>query len=304
MYNGILIFDKPQDFTSHDVVAKLRGILRQKKIGHAGTLDPMATGVLVILLGNATRASDYASARKKEYVAGLRLGITTDTQDITGKILTEKEHNITEDTLAKALEGFMGTQSQLPPMYSAVSVGGTRLYKLARQGVEIERRARDIEIEEIEILGKSGEDYILRIVCSKGTYVRTICHDIGQALGCGGCMSSLRRTAIGPFNGDDALDFDKVKELCDSGELEKVLRPTDSAFENLPSVTLNQKGMARALNGAFISAHELETGEIPPCDELCKIYDPDGNFIMLGRGGELDRGGNAIFCHKTFFIKD
>ena len=117
-------------------------------------------------------------------------------------------------------------------------------------------------------------------------------------------MSALRRTAIGPLNGNDALDFDKVKELCDSGELEKVLRPTDSAFENLPSVTLNQKGMARALNGAFISAHELETGEIPPCDELCKIYDPDGNFIMLGRGGELDRGGNAIFCHKTFFIKD
>ena len=304
MYNGILIFDKPQDFTSHDVVAKLRGILRQKKIGHAGTLDPMATGVLVILLGNATRASDYASARSKEYVAGLRLGITTDTQDITGKILAQNEHNISEDTLLKTLEGFMGTQAQLPPMYSAVSVGGTRLYKLARQGVEIERNARDIEIEEIELLGKEGEDYLIRVVCSKGTYIRTLCHDIGQALGCGACMSSLRRITIGGFTADNALDFDRVKELCDKGELESVLHPTDSAFENLPATTLNEKGMARAVNGAFISADEIKEGEIPADNELCRVYDGDGNFIMLGRGGELDRGGKAIFCHKTFFIRD
>lgn len=304
MYNGILIFDKPQDFTSHDVVAKLRGILRQKKIGHAGTLDPMATGVLVILLGNATRASDYASARSKEYIAGLRLGITTDSQDITGKVISSVEHNVTEDMLAKTLEGFMGNLSQLPPMYSAVSVGGTRLYKLARQGVEIERQARNIEIEEIEILGKEGEDYLIRVVCSKGTYVRTICHDIGAALGCGGCMSSLRRTSIGGFSADNALDFDKVKTLCDEGKLEQVLYPTDSAFENLPAVHLNSKGMARAVNGAFISADEIAEGNIPNDDQLCRVYDTDRNFIMLGRGGELDRGGRALFCHKTFFIKD
>lgn len=304
MYNGILIFDKPEDFTSHDVVAKLRGILRQKKIGHAGTLDPMATGVLVILLGNATRASDYASARTKEYVAGLKLGITTDTQDITGKVLTRCEHNVTRQMLEQKLTEFLGTQAQLPPMYSAVSVGGTRLYKLARQGLEIERQSRDIEIEEIELLGETDGIFYLRVVCSKGTYIRTLCHDIGAALGCGGCMASLRRTAIGPFVAENALDFDSVKALHDEGGLEKVLHSTDSAFENMPAVHLNQKGMARAINGAFISADEIAEGDIPANDTLCRVYDPEGNFIMLGRGGELDRGGNALFCHKTFFIRD
>lgn len=304
MYNGILIFDKPQDFTSHDVVAKLRGILRQKKIGHAGTLDPMATGVLVILLGNATRASDYASARTKEYVAGLKLGVTTDTQDITGKVLTECEHNVTREMLEQKLTEFLGTQAQLPPMYSAVSVGGTRLYKLARQGVEIERQSRDIEIEEIELLGETDGVFNLRIVCSKGTYIRTLCHDIGAALGCGGCMASLRRTAIGPFTAESALDFDKVKVLHESGEFERVLHSTDSAFENMPAVYLNEKGMARAVNGAFISQNEIAEGDIPAGDALCRVYDTQGEFIMLGRGGELDRGGNALFCHKTFFIRD
>ncbi len=304
MYNGILIFDKPQDFTSHDVVAKLRGILRQKKIGHAGTLDPMATGVLVILLGNATRASDYASARTKEYVAGLKLGVTTDTQDITGKVLTECEHNVTREMLEQKLTEFLGTQAQLPPMYSAVSVGGTRLYKLARQGVEIERQSRDIEIEEIELLGETDGVFNLRIVCSKGTYIRTLCHDIGAALGCGGCMASLRRTAIGPFTAECALDFDKVKVLHESGEFERVLYSTDSAFENMPAVYLNEKGMARAVNGAFISQNEIAEGDIPAVDALCRVYDSQGEFIMLGRGGELDRGGNALFCHKTFFIRD
>ena len=304
MYNGILIFDKPASFTSHDVVAKLRGILRQKKIGHAGTLDPMATGVLVILLGNATRASDYASARTKEYVAGLKLGITTDTQDITGKVLTQHEHSVTRQMLEQKLTEFLGTQAQLPPMYSAVSVGGTRLYKLARQGVEIERQSRDIEIEEIELLGETDGIFYLRVVCSKGTYIRTLCHDIGAALGCGGCMASLRRTAIGPFTAENALNFDLVKALHDGGELEKEIHPTDSAFENMPEVHLNQKGMARAVNGAFISADEIAQGEIPANNSLCRVYDPEGNFIMLGRGGELDRGGNALFCHKTFFIRD
>ncbi len=304
MYNGILIFDKPQDFTSHDVVAKLRGILRQKKIGHAGTLDPMATGVLVILLGNATRASDYASARTKEYVAGLKLGITTDTQDTTGNVLTECEHNVTRQVLEQKLTEFLGTQAQLPPMYSAVSVGGTRLYKLARQGVEIERQSRDIEIEEIELLGETDGAFDLRIVCSKGTYIRTLCHDIGASLGCGGCMSSLRRTAIGGFRVEDALDFDKVKQLHEEGRLEKVLFPTDSAFDDMPSVYLNEKGVSRAVNGAFISADEINDGSIPDTDVLCRVYDTKGDFIMLGRGGELDRGGRALFCHKTFFIRD
>ncbi|MBR5903389.1 MAG: tRNA pseudouridine(55) synthase TruB, partial [Clostridia bacterium] len=168
MYNGILVFDKPQSFTSHDVVAKMRGILRQKKIGHAGTLDPMATGVLVVLLGNATRASDYAAAQTKEYIAGLRLGTVTDSQDITGKVLEERDVQVTQEQLEQTLRGFTGDISQLPPMFSAVSVGGVRLYKLARKGAEIEREARDIEIQDIELLDSQEREHSLRVVCSKG----------------------------------------------------------------------------------------------------------------------------------------
>ena len=304
MYNGILVFDKPRDFTSHDAVAKLRGILRQRKIGHAGTLDPMATGVLVVLLGNATRASDYAAAQTKEYIAGLRLGTVTDTQDITGKVLEQREVNVTPEELEQTLRAFTGDISQLPPMFSAVSVGGVRLYKLARKGAEIEREARDIEIQDIEHLGSTDTDHSLRVVCSKGTYIRTLCHDIGQALGCGACMSALRRTAVGNFGIDKALSFEQVERLRDEGRLAEYILPTDSVFAHLPAVTLNEKGFARALNGAFISADELTEGKLPDTDELCRVYSPEGEFIMLGRGGLLDRGGQALFCHKTFFVRD
>ena len=304
MYNGILVFDKPRDFTSHDAVAKLRGILRQRKIGHAGTLDPMATGVLVVLLGNATRASDYAAAQTKEYIAGLRLGTVTDTQDITGKVLEQREVNVTPEELEQTLRAFTGDISQLPPMFSAVSVGGVRLYKLARKGAEIEREARDIEIQDIEHLGSTDTDHSLRVVCSKGTYIRTLCHDIGQALSCGGCMSSLRRTAVGNFTVDKALSFEQVERLRDEGRLDEVILPTDSVFAHLPAVTLNAQGQKRAENGAFISAHELASGCIPADGELCRVYSVDGEFIMLGRGGQLDRGGEALFCHKTFFVRD
>ncbi|MBR4954785.1 MAG: tRNA pseudouridine(55) synthase TruB [Clostridia bacterium] len=304
MYNGILVFDKPQSFTSHDVVAKMRGILRQKKIGHAGTLDPMATGVLVVLLGNATRASDYAAAQTKEYIAGLRLGTVTDSQDITGKVLEQRDVQVTQEQLEQTLRGFTGDISQLPPMFSAVSVGGVRLYKLARKGAEIEREARDIEIQDIELLDSQEREHSLRVVCSKGTYIRTLCHDIGQALGCGACMSALRRTAVGNFGIDKALSFEQVERLRDEGRLAEYILPTDSVFAHLPAVTLNEKGFARALNGAFISADELTEGKLPDTDELCRVYSPEGEFIMLGRGGLLDRGGQALFCHKTFFVRD
>lgn len=304
MYNGILVFDKPRDFTSHDAVAKLRGILRQRKIGHAGTLDPMATGVLVVLLGNATRASDYAAAQTKEYIAGLRLGTVTDTQDITGKVLEQREVSVTPEELEQTLRAFTGDISQLPPMFSAVSVGGVRLYKLARKGAEIEREARDIEIQDIEHLGSTDNDHSLRVVCSKGTYIRTLCHDIGQALSCGGCMSSLRRTAVGNFRIEQALSFEDVERLRDEGRLDEVILPTDSVFAHLPAVKLNDRGQKRAENGAFISADELSEGVLPPDGELCRVYSPAGEFIMLGRGGQLDRGGDALFCHKTFFVRD
>ncbi|MBQ2865255.1 MAG: tRNA pseudouridine(55) synthase TruB [Clostridia bacterium] len=304
MYNGILVFDKPRDFTSHDAVAKLRGILRQRKIGHAGTLDPMATGVLVVLLGNATRASDYAAAQTKEYIAGLRLGTVTDTQDITGKVLEERPCDVTPKQLEQTLRAFTGDISQLPPMYSAVSVGGVRLYKLARKGEEIERQARDIEIQDIELLSSEGLEHSLNVTCSKGTYIRTLCHDIGASLGCGGCMSSLRRTAVGNFRLTQALSFEQVERLRDEGRLDEYILPTDSVFAHLPAVTLNGQGFARAINGAFISADQLAEGKLPDTDELCRVYSPEGEFMMLGRGGELERGGQALFCHKTFFVRD
>jgi len=304
MYNGILVFDKPRDFTSHDAVAKLRGILRQRKIGHAGTLDPMATGVLVVLLGNATRASDYAAAQTKEYIAGLRLGTVTDTQDITGKVLEERPCDVTPKQLEQTLRAFTGDISQLPPMYSAVSVGGVRLYKLARKGEEIERQARDIEIQDIELLSSEGLEHSLNVTCSKGTYIRTLCHDIGASLGCGGCMSSLRRTAVGNFRLTQALSFEQVERLRDEGRLDEYILPTDSVFAHLPAVTLNVQGFARAINGAFISSDQLAEGKLPDTDELCRVYSPEGEFMMLGRGGELERGGQALFCHKTFFVRD
>ncbi|MBQ7624101.1 MAG: tRNA pseudouridine(55) synthase TruB, partial [Clostridia bacterium] len=193
MYDGILTADKPEGFTSHDAVAKIRRILGQKKIGHAGTLDPLATGVLTILLGSATRAADHAAALDKEYEATLLLGVSTDTQDITGRVLSEKAP-ASEEALRAVLPGFCGDIAQTPPMYSAVSVGGERLYKLARRGVEIEREKRIINVKSIEIISKISEsEYALKIECSKGTYIRTLLNDIGDALSCGGCMKTLRR---------------------------------------------------------------------------------------------------------------
>ena len=194
MYNGILIVDKPKDFTSHDVISKLRGILKMRHIGHAGTLDPMATGVLIVLLGKATRASDYLTAEEKVYEASFKLGITTDTQDITGTVIRENPADVSEEAVKECIKSFEGVQKQLPPMYSAVQVNGARLYDLARQGIEVERKAREIEIPSIEYLGRGEEgEYRIRVSCSKGTYIRTLCHDIGEKLGCGGTLTSLRR---------------------------------------------------------------------------------------------------------------
>ena len=319
MYNGILVFNKPEDFTSHDAVAKLRGILRQKKIGHAGTLDPMARGVLVVLLGSATRASDYASGQQKEYVARLRLGLTTDTQDITGTVLEEKDVQVSEEELLAALQSFTGDILQLPPMYSAVQVGGKRLYDLARKGIEVERQSRSIHVEKLQLctddrlaeLGvtkgepcKEGVEYDLDAVCSKGTYIRTLCHDVGQALGCGGCMADLLRVRSGDFVLSQALTFAQVEELHRNGDLERYIVPTDRVFSDLPAIYLNEAGDERASHGAFLSAQHIEQGQIPPEGTGCRVYDSLGQFIMTGKSGQLDRGGEAIFCDKTFFNRD
>ena len=211
MANGIIVIDKPQDWTSHDVVAKVRGILRERRVGHAGTLDPMATGVLPVFVGRATRAVEFAAESRKEYVAGLRLGVVTDTQDSTGTVLDRRPAAAGRADMEAALAGFRGEILQIPPMYSALKRDGKKLYELARQGKEVEREPRPITIYALELLEQTGEEeYLLRVECSKGTYVRTLCHDLGAALGCGGCMCSLRRTRAAGFGLDRAVTLEAL----------------------------------------------------------------------------------------------
>ena len=219
-YSGIIIVDKPTDWTSFDVIAKLRGVLRERKIGHCGTLDPMATGVLPVFVTRAaTKLISTYEVSDKEYIAGLRLGITTDTYDTSGNVLQSQEVSVTCEQLEAALEAFRGNILQVPPMYSAIKVNGQRLYKIARRGEEIEREARPVTVSAAEILGGEGADWTIRFAVSKGTYVRSLCHDLGAALGCGGTMSSLRRTRVGAFDLSRALTPAQIDELAARDEL-------------------------------------------------------------------------------------
>ena len=274
--NGIVVVDKPAGWTSHDVVAKLRGIYREKRIGHAGTLDPMATGVLVVFLGRATRAVELCENDEKEYLAGLRLGTVTNTQDVTGEILESHPVEVTEAAFLEALERFTGPQSQVPPMYSAVKIGGRKLYELARKGQDVARKPRSITIHALEPLGPQADgDMLLRVRCSKGTYVRTLCHDIGAYLGCGGCLSSLRRTKAGRFGLDQAVTLEEIQAAKEAGTHETLLRGVDSLFSDLPALTLRGPGEKRLRNG----------GEFPvqAQDGRCRVYSGDGEFLLLGQ---------------------
>lgn len=300
MYNGILLLNKEPGFTSHDAVAKLRGILRFRRIGHAGTLDPMAQGLLVMLLGKATRASEYASGAEKEYIADFILGVETDTQDTTGNVLAEAPVDVTESQLRQALSSFEGGYDQVPPMYSAIQKDGVRLYDLARKGKEVERESRFIALPLLELLSFDPPRGKLRVRCSKGTYIRTLCHDLGQCLGCGGAMSALTRVQAGDFSLEDALTLGEVEQLVKEGTLQQHILPVDRLFASLPAVTLTEEGAKRARNGAHAAQKHLLSGEIPPVDSLCRVYTPDGEFLMTGKGGLLDMGPPAIFCHKIF----
>lgn len=300
MYNGILLLNKEPGFTSHDAVAKLRGILRFRRIGHAGTLDPMAQGLLVMLLGKATRASEYASGAEKEYIADFILGVETDTQDTTGNVLAEAPVDVTESQLRQALSSFEGGYDQVPPMYSAIQKDGVRLYDLARKGKEVERESRFIALPLLELLSFEAPRGKLRVRCSKGTYIRTLCHDLGQRLGCGGAMSALTRVQTGDFSLEDALTLGEVEQLTKEGALQQHILPVDRLFASLPAVTLTEEGAKRARNGAHAAQKHLLTGEIPPVDSLCRVYTPEGEFLMTGKGGLLDMGPPAIFCHKIF----
>lgn len=272
--NGIIIIDKPEGWTSMDVCAKLRGVLHEKRIGHGGTLDPMATGVLPVFVGRATRAAEFCENAVKRYTAGIRFGITTDTQDITGNVLTESGKTITEDALLSLLPQFTGKQSQIPPMYSAVKIGGKKLYELARKGKSVERKPREIEIASLSLVGRSDRDYLLDIICSKGTYIRTLCADIGDRAGCGAVMSSLRRTAAGTFSEKDAVPLNDVISAAESGSADILLRPIDSLFSEYPAVSVSGKQEKRCRCGG---SFDLEVS-----DGLLRVYSENGEFLMLG----------------------
>ena len=270
--NGIVIVDKPTDWTSQDVVSKLRGVFQTRRIGHGGTLDPMATGVLPVFVGRATRGVEFFEHAEKTYEAVLRLGMTTTTEDITGTVLLQQEVNVTQGEFLKVLEQFRGEIQQIPPMYSALKINGQKLCDLARKGKEVERKPRSVTIFQLECLSFDGQTARLLVRCSKGTYIRTLCKDIGEALGCGGCMESLRRTAAGAYTIDEAVP---LTELVASEDPGKYLRPVDSMFTQYEAVTLTEKQALRCRNGNSFS--------IELADGTYRAYDEKGEFLMLAK---------------------
>ena len=270
--NGIVIVDKPQEWTSQDVTARLRRVFNTRRIGHGGTLDPMATGVLPVFVGRATRGVEFFEHAEKAYEAVLLLGRTTDTEDVFGTTLEEREVNISEGEFLRILEKFRGKIQQIPPMYSALKVNGQKLCDLARKGKEVERQPREIEIFELACLEFTGTTARLRVRCSKGTYIRTLCKDIGEALGCGGCMQALRRVQAGEYTIDEAIP---LQELLETENAEKYLRGVDTMFRNHPAVTLTANQEKRCRCGNSFSV-KLEEGTY-------RAYSASDEFLMLAK---------------------
>ena len=270
--NGIVIIDKPQGWTSQDVTARLRRVFNTRRIGHGGTLDPMATGVLPVFVGRGTRGVEFFEHAEKIYETVLRPGMTTDTEDITGTVLTQTEVNITAEMVEAVLPQFRGDIMQVPPMYSALKVDGQKLYDLARKGKEVERQPRPITIHELTLLGVEEDGIHLRVHCSKGTYIRTLCKDIGQALGCGGCMAALRRVQAGEYTISESVP---LMELLETAEPEKYLRPVDTMFRNYPAITLTAKQEIRCRNGNSFSV-TMDPG-------IYRAYSQNGEFLMLAK---------------------
>ena len=283
--DGIVIVDKPQDWTSQDVTARLRRVFNTRRIGHGGTLDPMATGVLPVFVGRATRGVEFFEHAEKTYEAVLRLGLTTDTEDVTGTVLTEAPVSATDEQIAETLEAFRGNIMQVPPMYSALKVNGQKLCDLARKGKTVERQPRPITIHELTLLERGENTLHLRVRCSKGTYIRTLCKDIGEALGCGGCMERLRRVQAGEYTITEAVP---LQELLDTAEPEKYLRSVDTMFRNYPAVTLTANQEKRCRNGNPFS--------VKTEDGTCRAYSQSGEFLMLAK---VDDG--AMVTIKSFF---
>jgi len=283
MLNGVINVYKEEGFTSNDAVAKLRGILRMRKIGHAGTLDPAAVGVLPVLLGSACRISEYMTEHTKSYRASLRLGVTTDTQDMTGQILSERPYgHLTEEEIISCLKSFTGGYEQVPPMYSAKKVDGVRLYDLARQGKEVERSSVFVGITSMEIEEISLPYVTFSVECSKGTYIRTLCHDAGQRLGTGGAMEKLIRTRVGDFRIEEALTLSEIEKARDAGALGKYIIPTGDALGDLPSLRADERTEKLIRNGNPVAARALSYASLTDGEKV-RLYLPDGSFAGLYR---------------------
>ena len=289
MANGILVIDKSAGWTSQDVAAKLRGVFHERRVGHGGTLDPMATGVLPVFIGRATRAAEFLESAEKEYVAGLRLGVVTDTQDTSGTVLETIPVCVTRAQLEAALRQFLGPIEQIPPMYSAIKINGQKLYELARRGQEVARRPRSITIHALELLEGEGADWTIRVRCSKGTYVRTLCHDLGRALGCGGCMSSLRRTRAGSFTLAQAVTMQQVLDFAAGQDPQQLLMPVDAVFAAHPPLIVTLGQAAKLKNGAQVKDWQFQPGTY-------RVYAEDGEFLLLGRVE-----GGVLTTIKSFF---
>lgn len=286
MYNGIINVYKEPGFTSFDVVAKLRGILKQKKIGHTGTLDPDAEGVLVVCLGKATKLCDVLTDKDKSYEATLLLGKTTDTEDSSGKVLTETQVNVTEQQVKEAIRSFVGEYDQIPPMYSAIKVNGKKLYELAREGIEIERTPRRVVIHSIDILSVRLPYVTMKVSCGKGTYIRSLCRDIGDKLGCGGIMDKLVRGSVNAtetgkvFTAKEALTLDKIEELVKEEAFIDYVLPIDAMFPDCKKCVVTKEGQKKLMNGNLLKVRDFAKGS-PSMEhgKICLVYDTEGMFI-------------------------
>ena len=298
--NGIIVIDKENGYTSFDVVAKMRRICGEKKIGHTGTLDPMATGVLPILIGNATKAQSLLPESDKEYEATLSFGITTDTLDITGKVLSQTESNVKSEDLEAVLPQFRGDIMQLPPMYSAVSKDGVRLYELARKGIEIERKPRTVHINTLRVndinLSDKQKTVTITVDCSKGTYIRSLCDDIGKKLGCGACMMKLTRTRVGEFMLDDTLTLNQISALVLKGEIEDRITGIDKIFSDYQEITFAEEYSRYLHNGNKLSREQIPADAAISDNEKYRVYDSDKCFI-----GVYEFRDEVLYPVKIFY---
>lgn len=298
MYNGIINIFKEKGYTSHDVVAKMRGILQQKKIGHTGTLDPDAEGVLPVCLGSATKLCDMLTDKDKEYIAVMRLGVVTDTQDLSGTIISQNEVKVSLQEVENAIMSFVGKYEQIPPMYSALKVNGKRLYEIARQGLEIERKPRNVMIHAIEIKKRNLPDIEFRVLCSKGTYIRTLCDDIGKKLGCGAAMASLTRTKAGSFLLASAITLSELEQLRDRNEIDQIVISVDSMFSKLSGVHVAEQNMKLLLNGNSFYLHHILEKRMFEDEEEVRVYSPEGRFFGVYTYEAMD---TKFMPKKMFF---